>query len=169
MYRNLKTRVNQNGMSFYKSYQQNVPKIPHDELERRLDKLFPFWFDKDSKFCFELEKRDPYGTSFVWERKEIFCLGELVGDVVCVREGDEEKLRQVFGSREYITYHTYGYHGFFKPTLAEVASFLPQELFDDAEKIYVTSEPLHMPGSDYPIGTNQGIHVARTTVLIRES
>ncbi|AMQ10588.1 hypothetical protein [Brazilian marseillevirus] len=148
------------------SYSQEIPKITN--AYERLEKMFPFWIDKESHLCFELEKRDPQNTSFVWERKEILCLGEMFGDGVCVREGEEEKLVRVFESWTYITFHKYGYHGFFKPSLFEIAAFLPQKLFDEHEKLYVTSEAIYMsPEHYYPIGTDQGVHVAKTTVLYK--
>lgn len=51
--------------------------------------------------------------------------------------------------------------------LQRLPHFFP-ELFDDHEKLYVTSEALYMTKDDcYPIGTDQGVHVAKTTVLIK--
>jgi hypothetical protein len=44
--------------------------------------------------------------------------------------------------RKYVTLHTYGFVGFFKPTMAEVAKQLPARLFDDFEEIYVTTNIL---------------------------
>lgn len=151
-----------------RNYSQKMPDITGEELRRRVEKLFPFWVDKESRMCFELEKGDCFWASFLWERKEILCLGEMVRDRVCVREGEEEKLVDVFETREYITLHEFGYYAFFKPSLAEIAIFLPKELFDDHEKLYVTSEALYKTKDDcYPIGTDQGVHVAKTTVLIK--
>lgn len=151
-----------------RNYSQKTPDVAGEELRRRVEKLFPFWVDKESRMCFELEKGDSFWTSFLWGRKEILCLGEMVRDRVCVREGEEETPVVVFETREYITFHTFGYYAFFKPTLAEIAKFLPKELFDDHEKLYVTSEALYKTKDDYyPIGTDQGVHVAKTTVLIK--
>ncbi|AEA06961.1 conserved hypothetical protein [Lausannevirus] len=151
-----------------RNYSQEMPELPREELGKRVAKLVPFWVDKESKMCFELRKNDPFSTSFLWERKEVLCLGEMVRDGVYIREGEEENLVNVFETREYITLHEFGYYAFFKPSLAEIARFLPKELFDDHEKLYVTSEALYMRKDDcYPIGTDQGVHVAKTTVLIK--
>ncbi|AHA46247.1 hypothetical protein ISTM_349 [Insectomime virus] len=154
-------------MADYYRYSQKIPKV--DNLRERVEKLTPFWFDKESKMCFELKKNDGFNTSFVWGREEILCLGEYDDSYgVFIKEGEEEKFVKAFESREYITYHMYGYHGCFKPSLSEVAAFLPQELFDDHEKLWVTSQAIYLsPEHCYPIGTDQGVHVAKTIVLFK--
>jgi hypothetical protein len=66
--------------------------------------------------------------------------------------------------RDYVTLHTYGWVGFFKPTMAEVAKQLPAQLFDDFDEIYVTTRIL----SDNPAHVADEHHVAVTTVGVRD-
>lgn len=52
-----------------RNYSQKMPDITGEELGRRIEKLFPFWVDKESRMCFELEKGDSFWTFFGRERK----------------------------------------------------------------------------------------------------
>ncbi|ALX27662.1 hypothetical protein GMAR_ORF288 [Golden Marseillevirus] len=148
-----------------KFYEQTLPKVAN--LTERLEKLWPFRVDKDTGFAFETKKTDPVNTSFSWVKDDVLCLGKYNGlnGTIDNEDGEEQNVVPTYRIREYITLHEFGYHALFKPSLAEVAVFLPQELFDDFEKFWVMTEPVIVQGDTYFLGSSGYAHVGRTKVV----
>lgn len=68
------------------------------------------------------------------------------------------------------TLHTYAYHGFFKPTIAEVLQVLPTKLIELVEKsgkvMYYTTKPLSYDINEVLIGN---YHIGITTLYLDNS
>lgn len=62
------------------------------------------------------------------------------------------------------TLHTYGYYGFFKPTIAEVLAQIPEELLGDAIAFKIKGPQDTDDLNDDKEALNQGFHVARTII-----
>lgn len=110
-------------------------------------------------------------TAFTWEKKffkDQPLLGKLLhGDCVLLSPEDSQGMRSVntilLGTR-YLTLHTYGYHGFFKPDLVEVISQLSPHLFDDFDDVYVSTD---MISTDPNVVVNDECHLAWTLVFVK--
>lgn len=62
----------------------------------------------------------------------------------------------------YITFHFYGHATYFKPSIGEVLSQLPQEILDRKETLYFTTEPI----AENPRQCKAGnLHVGVTSVF----
>lgn len=75
---------------------------------------------------------DFHHTSYTWDPE---C--HKIRDVEC--KEFTEKLKPK--AEKFITFHKYAYHGFFKPSVAEVIYQLPESLFADGHKILIRTEP----------------------------
>ena len=135
-------------------YQQKVKILDPPELRRRYDKTQVVKLDGDG--VYEI-KKPPFEkistTAFMWD------------------EPDDKKdrtyydLESKFDTLRYLTLHTYMYYGFFKPDLAETLSQLPQNLFDDYSKIFL-SVTMFIDGDKRAIFENH--HLGITNVIIRD-
>jgi hypothetical protein len=67
------------------------------------------------------------------------------------------------------TYHTYGYHGFFKPSIAEVIAQIPADLIDQVTEFEIVERPKTVDDlNEERIALNKGFHVATTRLYARE-
>jgi len=94
----------------FKLVPQNVsiPKLPKEavlKLTKRIRAVVP-----GKGGLWTIKPCDPFGVSFCWDPK----LDERMPDTARVW-------------RKIYTLHTYGYHGIFKPSLAEVISQIPMD------------------------------------------
>lgn len=154
-------------------YRRVLPSLPREELDRRLQKVVPFRrFGEDKlKECWVI-KINGFDTAYTWERERT---GEFLGlsfgfneDILERITGEDNSFRTIFPTKTYVTQHTFGYHGLFKPTLIEVVSQLPAALFDH-EKVYITTEPYMRDKADYyPLGVDCDIHLGLTTVAVKQ-
>jgi hypothetical protein len=61
------------------------------------------------------------------------------------------------------TYHTFGYHGFFKPSLAEVLAQIPEEHIERCAAFEIVERPKRAEDlNEESEALNQGFHVATT-------
>lgn len=65
------------------------------------------------------------------------------------------------------TLHTYGYYGFFKPSVKEVLSQIPDEYLDETEYFWVQGPEDAADVWKYTEEVNEGFHVAETTLYKR--
>nr|WNL50036.1 hypothetical protein MarFTMF_520 [Marseillevirus sp.] len=146
-------------------YRQKLPEMDSDELRKRTSKMFPFFVDKN-KMCFEAEKGDAFYQTFIYNKTPINYLGEFHDYGIFVDNGTGEgTMTERFKTQKYITMHTYAY--LFKPSLAEVARFLPKELFDNNEKLYIMTKGIYRSDDHpFPIG-NDSLHLAETFVCFK--
>jgi hypothetical protein len=66
------------------------------------------------------------------------------------------------------TYHTYGYYGFFKPSIAEVIAQIPVQVRDRVVAFEITNRPEHASDlNGQRDALNAGLHVAMTILYAR--
>lgn len=97
-------------------------------------------------FHFE-NKADHFNQSFPWEADPTI------------------EAENIFELKKITTYHTYGYYGFFKPSVAEVIQQIPEELLESVKFFLVdgpeTADDLNKNKKEL----NDGYHVAATTLF----
>ena len=106
----------------------DLPYLTDDELLARYKRIKPIVLIHDAYYYLKRYDVNFLRTaSFLWNaeqdkrRKVNMTDAETLGDFSC--------------------YHTYGYVGFFKPTIAEVLQQFPDEFLDDANAFYITDYP----------------------------
>jgi hypothetical protein len=97
----------------------NVPEISDDSLRENLSRLRPL-VQRGQKF-YEVELPDLRGTALTWEPK-------------LIREVEFHPLVHTE------TDHTCGYHGFFKPSIAEVLAQVPDDLPPEVNAFCILTE-----------------------------
>nr|WRK65454.1 hypothetical protein MarFTME_409 [Marseillevirus futianmevirus] len=144
-------------------YEQQLPQMEQQELVERTRKMFPCFVDENN-MCFEAEKGDPFNETFLWNKTPLKYLGQFSGHHLFVDDGTGEgTFKTTHRCHKFITMHEYSY--LFKPSLEEVARFLPKEIFEDNEKLYILTKGLYRDeNSPFPVGTNN-LHVAETFVF----
>lgn len=101
---------------------------------------------------FYIEDVDPRNVAFTWDPKPTTEASGLT-TLTDIR-----------------TYHSWGYYGFFKPSVAEVLAQIPEELVDRVAAFEIvdhprTSQDLHRESE----ALNAGYHVASTRLFTTES
>lgn len=119
-----------------------IPKLPDEEFQRRQERIRPLVRDQD--WLYYIEPVDSWKVAFEWDPK---------------RKDHAEELREVARIQ---TFHTFGYYGFFKPTVGEVLSQIPEEW-----AMVVTAFEVNGPQTATDLNRNrdllnEGYHVAET-------
>jgi hypothetical protein len=66
------------------------------------------------------------------------------------------------------TLHTYGYYGFFKPSIAEVIAQIPEDLIDQVTEFEIVKRPLNADDlNEEKRAVNAGFHVATVALYVR--
>lgn len=98
-----------------------IPEISDDELNSRIAKVRALRLDDVGRLVPRVLSKSavesPRNTSFLWDAEEP------------QEEWSYPKLKETYS---YVCYHTYGYYGFFKPTLAEVFAQMPEDVVRSA-------------------------------------
>ena len=123
-----------------------IPDVPREriiELAKRIKPLYVF--NRVPGICF-IKPVDPFDIAYTWapEREAVAPEMPILRDIT--------------------TYHTFGYYGFFKPTIAEVLAQIPDDIIEQAKAFLIIAKPematdLHRPE------TNLGFHVATTRIF----
>jgi len=129
-----------------------IPKISDKKLEELCKRIKPvvryvrMWFGGKSEYesddrgdLYYIKDVDPRGVAFTWDPKK------------------KKKAKGLEKICDIETFHTYGYYGFFKPSIAEVISQIPEEYLDEVAA-FETSTDCSM---DY---VNDGYHATMTTL-----
>jgi hypothetical protein len=152
-----------------------IQKIDEKELSRRLKLISPC-VQKEREIVKMEKYGDPIKQSFSWSYKEGDVVGTVSFDGISVRdrpaEGGGWYLKQVADKvGEFLTLHGFGYYGFYKPSIEEVLSQLPAELFDEEKlagrKLYFTNKMISEDLNTAML--NQNYHIAKTMVYIDKS
>ena len=98
----------------------DIVKISDELLAERLKRWTPLVHNEDGKF-YTIASVDPRNIAFTWEP---IITGEVSVNVVA----------------EKTTYHTCGYHGFFKPSISEVLAQIPDNIGEEANGFYIDFE-----------------------------
>lgn len=88
---------------------------------------------------------DPRNESFVWDAKRV------------------ERADKISPIQDIRTYHGFSYHGFFKPSVAEVLAQIPKELLPEVAAFEIIKRPENAANlNEEKEALNQGFHVATT-------
>ncbi len=126
-----------------------IPTLPDGELNARAERIKPIVrFDGELRYIKSVDIRN---VAYTWEPKS----AKLAKDLTTLLD--------------ITTYHTYGYHGLFKPSIAEVLCQIPTDLVDKvfAFEIIVrpeTAEDLNLDKE----ALNAGYHIATTRLYGRQ-
>ncbi|BBI30306.1 hypothetical protein QKT49_gp457 [Acanthamoeba castellanii medusavirus] len=144
-----------------------LPWLSTTEVHRRLAKVVPFCTFEGGD-CWVIKSLPP-GKAYMWEKtKTNEFMGVLCeGAGICGPPDAEGKRTKVMDVYSYPTLHTYGWYGFFKPDILEVVQQLPDALFDDYDKLYVTTEPASTDINRLMAPCGQ-YHMGKTTVAVRK-
>jgi hypothetical protein len=121
----------QKSKSLYSNHPQNTVYLDDvQELHRRINKLRPFaLFKAEDGFyeCREIKKVTNFKDTYMWNKEPLDNVIGYVHDpkqhiTVCGKPNAQGSRPTTHNSKVYITLHWYGYQGFFKPDLLEVAS-----------------------------------------------
>ena len=105
---------------------KTIPKISDKKLNELYERIRPViryaevkyggktHYEKHSEGdLYYIKKVDPRGVAFTWSPEP------------------DEKASGLVEMTDITTYHSYGYHGFFKPSVAEVLAQIPEKYLDD--------------------------------------
>ena len=105
-----------------------LPKITTKELIERYKKIKPIVQIEDIHYLLrEFTTDELKHCSYIWNQDK-----------------DKRNIinkNQIETIGEFPCYHTYGYHGFFKPSIEEVLSQFPDELLKEANAFYLYHSP----------------------------
>jgi hypothetical protein len=169
--------MNDDGIGTSERYAKALPRLSAAEVQRRLAKVVPFYVFHEAdptdtrrrhavRACWVIEPVAP-GKAYVWDHtKTDEFMGVLYDDAGVYGPPDADgRLERLMDARSYLTLHTYGWYGSFKPDLLEVVQQLPDALFDDYDKIYVTTEAKSIDINQ--LMTPCGFHMGKTTVAVK--
>jgi len=131
-----------------------IPEITDERLNELAARIKPVHnFGKRRGRCYvKPMKRGDYlrGVAYTWEPRP--------ADKV-------EDLRPISDIR---TYHTFGYYGFFKPSIAEVLAQIPPEVIDQVVAFEIIDSPSDAEDLNREADAlNSGYHVATTRLFAR--
>jgi|APSaa5957512622_1039677.scaffolds.fasta_scaffold64065_2 hypothetical protein len=126
--------------------------LPDKKLNELYEKIKPVigYVEIRSRGKTNLEKRSDGDLYYI---KEVDLKG-------CAYTWDPNPTKPAYGLEELdeiTTYHTYGYHGFFKPSIAEVLSQIPKGCLDEVVAFQTLTDSADISGEYH----------AATTVLYR--
>ena len=137
-----------------------IPEVPSERIEELSKRIKPVVrFSRRGFFMrlcvsadgkpFFIKKVDLFGIAFTWSPKPT---------------KRARGLKQVV---DITTYHTWGYYGCFKPSIAEVLAQIPDEYVYEVNAFEIVDSP--KTSADlcrYPEELNEGYHVATTRLYI---
>ena len=127
-----------------KTWIPEVPDVQIRELSRRIKPVIQFHGPKKSGLRF-IGAVDPWSVAFTWSpepRKRAYDLKPLC---------------------DITTYHSYAYHGFFKPSIAEVLAQIPAEYLGGVVAFEIVEHPETADDLNREKeALNAGYHVATT-------
>ncbi|MBI4118791.1 MAG: hypothetical protein HY452_00830 [Parcubacteria group bacterium] len=136
-----------------------IPKIPKKrikELAKRIKPVVRFargangLFESSEGHLFHIKPVDLFGIAYTWDPKPT---DKATG------------LKRLCDIR---TYHTYGYYGFFKPSIAEVLAQIPTEHLTEVVAFEIVESPETAGDLNREHeALNAGYHVATTRLYVR--
>jgi hypothetical protein len=125
-----------------------IPNITNERLNELAARIKPVIEFDGVKH--HIEKCDLRGESYVWSPVQAEAALALV-EIVDIR-----------------TYHTFGYKGFFKPSIAEVIAQIPEDLIDQVTEFEIVAGPTTVDDlNEESVALNKGFHVATTRLYAR--
>lgn len=125
-----------------------IPKLTNERLAELQATIKPVI--RDGKDLWYIEDVDPRNIAFTWDPKPTEKATGL--KLLCTAR----------------TLHTYGYHGFFKPSIAEVLAQVPADLVDKAVAFEVNGPGTADDLNQEKEALDAGFHVAQTSFYASE-
>ena len=130
-------RVNENGFEYSKII---LPHLTDDELLARYKRIKPIVYYQElyyflKRYSAEMMRNE----SYIWNIKKDIRAQVDMTDVKTIAE--------------FPCYHTYGWYGLFKPSIAEVLQQFPDDALEEANAFYMTSTP----ANEYDLGLQSEI------------
>ena len=144
-------RVNDNGFEHSRII---LPHLTDDELLVRYKRIKPIVSYQELYYYLKRYNAQMMrNQSYIWNIKKD------------IRE--QVDMTDVKTLAEFPCYHTYGYYGFFKPSIAEVLQQFPDDVLEEANAFYMTSTP----DKEYDLGlqseiVNAGCHRSAVKALV---
>ncbi len=144
-------RVNDNGFEHSRII---LPHLTDDELLVRYKRIKPIVSYQELYYYLKRYNAQMMrNQSYIWNIKKD------------IRE--QVDMTDVKTLAEFPCYHTYGYYGFFKPSIAEVLQQFPDDVLEEANAFYMTSTP----ENEYDLGlqseiVNAGCHRSAVKALV---
>lgn len=125
-----------------------IPEMSKEDVANRAERIKPCYrFGDVLKY---IEPVDLYTTAFTWSPNPA---------------ENAEGLRPL---NDITTYHSYGYYGFFKPSISEVLRQIPADIVDKVVAFEIIKSPENSDDLNANIeALNAGYHVATTRLYIR--
>jgi len=122
-----------------------IPEVPKEEIIARALRIKPtVRFDGILRY---IKAVDLFNTAYAWDPEP----GEVAPAFTKIAE--------------ITTYHTYGFYGFFKPSVAEVLAQIPDDLLDRVNAFEIVGAPETADDLNAnKTALNAGYHVARTAL-----
>lgn len=105
----------------HRSFISYIPRLTDEEIRKRADKILPI-IRYDGK-PYYINPVCPFSVSYLWNPKPSSPAKVLI-----------KKL-------DITTYHAYGYHGLFKPSIAEILAQIPERLLPDVIAFEIIESP----------------------------
>ena len=123
--------------------------ITDEKLQSLLARIKPVFDFPNKGKCF-VKVDDPRGVSYVWDPTSI---GSVTGlKPLC----------------DITTYHTFGYYGLFKPSVAEVLAQIPEDKLNQVVAFEIVNQPRTSSDLNAQIDAiNAGFHRATTRLYCR--
>jgi hypothetical protein len=155
-----------------------IPTIERSELDRRLKLITPCFLKGNNEVRKIDNLRDPVEHSFSFEAKGDELIGYVSHGGLSVRDKPGERPDMWYMKNvaeevgEFLTLHYCAFYGFFKPSLEEVMTQLPAELFDEKKlakrKLYFFTKILNNEDVLHTSMVSQTWHIAKTRVYIEK-
>ncbi len=132
-----------------------IPKILDERLQELCKRIKPVvrfvsWFGKGKECLYYIKPVDPRKIAYTWDPKP------------------RRKARRLKKLCDITTYHSYGYYGFFKPSIAEVIAQIPEEYLNKVVAFEIVENPEKRDDLNlHSEALNAGYHVATTRLYIR--
>lgn len=128
-----------------------IPNVLQEKVLELSKTIRPLVVDElgDLRYC---EETELFNVSYTWNPK--------FGDKATLQEGTKvEHIR---------TYHTYGYYGMFKPSIAEVISCIPEHMWNKVYAFEIVDKPRDADDLNKEReALNAGFHVATTRLYLK--
>lgn len=137
-----------------------IPDVPEVQIRGLADRIKPVirftrhakrWIQSAEGQLYYIKPVDPFHTSFIWDPQPTASAKGLMP--LC----------------DIRTYHTYGYHGLFKPSIAEVLAQIPVEYLNKVVAFEIVNKPQTVADLDRErVALDAGYHVATTRLYYRK-
>lgn len=153
---------------YEKKYGTKIPVLSNEEFNARLLKTTPIRADKHHNLFILEPPQSALHESYICSPPVKYLAtrhgsGAFVYKNMRDFENRTGSVNFILCGVTFITLHTYGYYGFFKPSLGEVISQLPKDLYENFDEIFVTTDMISSEINTLMLGN---YHIGKTTVFL---